>query len=196
MVVSAFLRSLSKIVLLSLVTGIAPASMALANAPDNLRFEVFLDDEPIGIHSFSFEKRGAETVMRSNAAFDVKVLFFNAYRYRHQSTERWSDGCLIDIRAHTDANGETSRVVGESQAGTLRISGGERPVRIPGCAMSFAYWDPRILDQARLLNPQSGEWVDVAVVADGRDTLDGWRTAGAGHALSTDRRRYRHQPLV
>ncbi len=29
--------------------------------------------------------------------------------------------------------------------------------------MSFAYWNPRFLQQARLLNPQSGDYLDVTV---------------------------------
>jgi hypothetical protein len=34
---------------------------------------------------------------------------------------------------------------------------------LSGCVMSFAYWNPAILQQQRLLNTQTGEYVDVSV---------------------------------
>ena len=37
--------------------------------------------------------------------------------------------------------------------------------------MSFAYWDPRILEATRLLNSQTGELVPVAVTDQGTETV-------------------------
>jgi len=34
---------------------------------------------------------------------------------------------------------------------------------LPECVMSFAYWDPRFLGEQRLLNPQTGEYLDVDI---------------------------------
>ena len=38
--------------------------------------------------------------------------------------------------------------------------------------MTFAYWNPDFLEQPRLLNPQTGEYVDVRVENLGEETLD------------------------
>lgn len=38
--------------------------------------------------------------------------------------------------------------------------------------MTFAYWNPEFLEQPRLLNPQTGEYVDVTVEKVGTETLD------------------------
>ena len=38
--------------------------------------------------------------------------------------------------------------------------------------MSFAYWNPRFLEQPRLLNPQTGEYVVVEVEELGRDVVE------------------------
>jgi hypothetical protein len=37
--------------------------------------------------------------------------------------------------------------------------------------MSFAYWNPRMLEQTRLLNVQTGELLDVRVEAMGEETI-------------------------
>jgi hypothetical protein len=50
--------------------------------------------------------------------------------------------------------------------------------------MSFAYWDPRILDAERLLNSQTGELVPVRVTPLGQDTL-----AVRGESRTADRYR-------
>jgi hypothetical protein len=38
--------------------------------------------------------------------------------------------------------------------------------------MSFAYWNPGFLEQSRLLNPQTGEYVDVSVEQLEQEVLD------------------------
>jgi len=42
---------------------------------------------------------------------------------------------------------------------------------LPDCIMTFAYWNPRFLDQPRLLNAQNGEYLDVTVHDLGTDTV-------------------------
>jgi hypothetical protein len=38
--------------------------------------------------------------------------------------------------------------------------------------MTFAYWNPEILKQTRLLNPQNAEYLDVTVTDDGMKTIE------------------------
>jgi hypothetical protein len=45
-------------------------------------------------------------------------------------------------------------------------------VELPECVMTFAYWNSDFLDQSRLLNPQTGEYVDVRVEKVGNETLE------------------------
>ena len=32
---------------------------------------------------------------------------------------------------------------------------------LPACIMTFAYWDPNMLKEKKLLNPQNAEWLDI-----------------------------------
>ncbi len=74
--------------------------------------------------------------------------------------------------ANTNANGENIRVSGERAGHAFTVKSGETPVNLPECIMSFAYWNPDFLEQPRLLNPQTGEYVDVDVEEIGRELVE------------------------
>jgi hypothetical protein len=157
-------------------------------ANEQLRFKVYLDDKPIGQHSFRIDAIGDTQLINSRASFDVDFLFINAYRYRHQSRETWRDGCLDEIRASTDDNGKELRVSGEAAGRRFRIDGPEGSTQAGGCLMTFAYWNPAFLEQSRLLNPQTGELVDVSVRRLGSDRVpvEGRKVAATHYRLTAE----------
>lgn len=141
-----------------------PASAETATPP--LRtwdFRVLLDGKPIGTHRFSVGADGDATTVSGEASFAVKVLGFTAYRYAHEASERWRGSCLTGLVAKTDDNGRKSAVRIEPRDDRLMVSSpaGTRPVE--GCVMSFAYWNPAIRTQTRLLNAQTGNLEAVSV---------------------------------
>jgi len=143
----------------ALILGISAIAVpALASTPKDLDFRVYLDDKPIGKHSFRITGSGKDLRVTSRASFDVDFLFINAYRYRHESRELWRDGCLHRIQAETDDNGERSRVRGGLESGRFVVErDGAEKARKDDCVMTFAYWNPDLLTQDELLNPQTGE---------------------------------------
>jgi hypothetical protein len=135
-------------------------------------FKVFLDEKPIGTHRFEVTDQGTQRMVRSDASFDVNFLFINAYRYRHLNREAWNDGCLRSIEARTDENNQTQTVTGTLSDGRFKLRSTEMgDAVLPECVMSFAYWDPRILEQKQLLNSQTGEYTPVQVTSLGPDTV-------------------------
>jgi len=163
-------------------------------------FRVFLDDTPIGRHSFSLRRDGDESELRSEARFEVKVLFVTAYRYAHQAVERWRGNCLAGLTASTDDDGQRQTVETRGGAGVpggAGVSGGGRldadrlvVVRregsqpLSGCVMTYAYWNPDILQQSRLLNAQTGEWDPVRISDAGEERI-------AVRGVPVSARRYR-----
>lgn len=149
------------------------------------QFRVLLDGKPIGTHSFELQDEGQRRILQSEANFEVKFLFFTAYRYEHRNVEQWSENCLREIDARTVTNGREQEVVGEQQGDAFIV---EKPQQaegtLPACVMTFAYWNPDFLGQARLLNPQTGEFLDVTVEEMGSDNI---RVRGENRAA----RRYR-----
>jgi hypothetical protein len=150
---------------------LAVTSVAFATTDQHktLRFKVYLDQSPIGEHTFELTTGGPERRVVSRARFDVKLLIFNAYRYRHESREQWRDGCIERLQSTTDDNGKDFRVEGERIADALRLQVNGKPDRLPACVSTFAYWEPSFLNNPRLLNPQTGEMVDVRLEPLGRE---------------------------
>ena len=180
-------RVVAAVVGLALTLTVADRAAA---ATDSMRFRVFLDQDPIGEHSFRVSPESGGQQVVSRASFDVKVLVFNAYRYRHESREAWRDGCLERIRATTDDNGTAYRIEGEQETNSLELRVNGDSKRLPQCVSTFAYWDRNFLKQRRLLNPQTGEMVDVKVDSAGTE-----RRLVQGREVEAERYRLRADQL-
>jgi hypothetical protein len=173
---------------LLLAAGALVAGAQIAAAKD-LRFQVYLDERPIGEHSFRIADSGDTTRVTSRASFDVDFLFINAYRYRHSSNETFRDGCLTAIDATTDDNGKRYAVVGAASGDAFRIEAGDAVASTDGCVKTFAYWDKGFLTKRRLLNPQTGELESVRVQPRGSDAVaadNGASLRAERYALTTD----------
>jgi hypothetical protein len=133
----------------------APAALAVGSpASGEWVFRVLLDDKPIGEHRFTLSAQGERRQLRSVAAFDVKFLGFSAYRYRLDVTEQWQGDCLTALSANTDDDGKRSSVMARSDGDNkLRIASPTGEQAVDGCLMSFAYWNPGLRSQTRLLDP-------------------------------------------
>ena len=142
-----------------------------AGAVTQWNFDVFLDDKKVGKHSFHVSEADGMRQVRSEANFKYTVFFVPAYRYQHTAAERWADECLVELDALTNANGERIEVTGAQTGTGFRLVNGGDQVELPECVMTFAYWNPGFLDQSRLLNPQTGEFVDVTVEEVGSEML-------------------------
>lgn len=155
---------------LLLLAALAPAA-ATASTGQEWRFRVLLDEREVGDHVFRVEERGGERRVTSDARFAVKFLFIDAYTYTHQARERWQGDCLTAIESRTDDNGRQLAVQGVRSSGRFEVAAGNAQTALPECVMSFAYWNPAMLHQARLLNAQTGELLDVRVEPLGEETV-------------------------
>ncbi len=154
------------------IIGLASVGAAFANNDKRTwEFDVYLDDKAIGYHNFEVANQGARTVLETEAEFDVKFLFVTAFRYKHSNTEIWSDGCLDELYATTDNNGELLTVTGAEESKAFEVSSKRGEQTLSGCVRSFAYWNPDILEADRLLNSQTGEYEDVDVQLEGEDLI-------------------------
>ena len=138
-------------------------------APAEWRFEVFLNDKPIGFHRFELNTEGGEQRLTTEASFDVKLLFITAFRYRHENTETWRNGCLTSLDATTNSNGKRLDVSGALENDAFSVTHSRGSDVLDECVQTFAYWNPSILGADRLLNSQTGEYEDVRIVREARD---------------------------
>jgi hypothetical protein len=183
------MNSISPRVAALLFTAIVPLPLhAGASSHDEWRFEVFLDDEPIGFHHFQLSTDGDTSELRGEARFRVKLLGITVYDYSHRNRERWQDDCLQQIEASTNNDGKDLFVRGSSHDNQLVLEDNTGNRQLSGCVMTFAYWNPAILSQQRLLNAQTGEYLDVDVEQLGTKTLQlqGRDIPALHYRLSTD----------
>ena len=146
-------------------------------------FRALLDGKPIGQHRFSVTayagtKVGAagtlgdERRVISEASFAVKFLGITAYRYRHKATEQWRGECLTALTATTDDDGKASSVRTEADGEALSVKTAAATQSLSGCVMTFAYWNPAIQTQTRLLNAQTGKAESVQVSRIGSGSVE------------------------
>ncbi|MDJ0910704.1 MAG: DUF6134 family protein [Woeseiaceae bacterium] len=134
------------------------------HSSDRWEFDVYVDDKRIGNHVFELVQNGSHQQSVNTAEFRYRVLLIPAWRYSHTNTEQWNeDGCLEGFEASTRVNGKQSDVSAAHGEDGLIVDTGEATTQLPGCIMSFAYWDPRFLEQARLIDPQTGKYLPITV---------------------------------
>ncbi len=159
-------------ILVIAILSFAFSSQAWTNDIARYDFDVYLNDKKVGNHVFQIVETDGVRQVLSEANFKYRILFIPAYRYEHRNAERWSGNCLMEFDAKTNANGERIEVSGERTSAGFRVAKEGGPVDLPKCVMTFAYWNPEFLDQTRLLNPQTGEYIDVRVENIGNEMLE------------------------
>ena len=184
-------------IVFALLLAAGPVGAQPAGVVRSWDFAVTLDGDPIGTHRFEIRQSGPSLTMRGQADFAVKLFGLTLYRYRHEITSTTNDTCLASLSAQTDDGGEKTSVTLNASASTtrvvrLRAGAAETGTTVAGCLMDFAYWDPRLLSQTRLLNPQTGEIETVEIVpartgtvaARGVDvSARSWRISGAAQPV-------------
>lgn len=147
-------------------------------------FDAVLNDKVIGQHTFFYEDE--KTV--SDANFKFEYLFMD-FIYQHKSSETWQGNCLKTISSRTDDDGDIYDVSGYLEANQFMVTTNNKTSELPLCVMTFAYGNPQILDQKKLMNAQNGEYLDVDIqflreenhMVKGKDILtDLWQIKAKG----------------
>jgi hypothetical protein len=145
-----------------------------ARADDGTRswnFRVYLNQDPIGYHNFSVQTHGDAHDLKSVAHYLVKVLFISAYHYDHQATESWGGDCLHSLESISDDDGTAYTVHGHGDEHGFDVDTTKGHYSVSGCAMSFAYWNPVMLQQTHLINPETGEDVAITINHVGEESV-------------------------
>ncbi len=134
-------------------------------------FRVFLNQDPIGYHRFSVSQHGDTRELHSVAHYLVKILFISAYHYDHQANESWNGNCLRRLDSTSDDDGTAYTVHASADDRGLEVDAPKEHYTVVGCAMTFAYWNPVMLQQSHLINPETGEDVAVSITNSGEDSI-------------------------
>jgi len=134
-------------------------------------FDVTLDGLPIGTHRFTLRDDAGTMRLTSEASFRVRLLVVDAYSYVHRADETWQGDCLVALDSRTVEQGKTTRVAGRTEGDAFVVEGPDGRATLARCPMTFAYWNPRILREAELVNPQTGLATPITVRSEGVETV-------------------------
>ncbi|MGR9036532.1 MAG: DUF6134 family protein [Gammaproteobacteria bacterium] len=148
-----------------------PIFSASKTLPNRWDFKVYLDDKPIGTHRFTLTGKPEERLVHSEARFNVKFLMIDAYRYVHEAEEIWSGDCLTELKAETNDDGELTEIQGGRKEAYFQLVTNLKQEKLPECVWTFAYWHPDLINQKKLLNPQTGEYLPVRTSFQGEEKI-------------------------
>jgi len=121
-------------------------------------FDAVLNNKVIGQHTFIY--KGEKTISDANFQFEY---FLMDFIYQHKSTETWQGNCLKTISSKTNDDGDLYEVIGQSGTEQFLVTSNNKTLELPMCIMTFAYGNPKILDQKKLMNSQNGKYLDVNI---------------------------------
>jgi hypothetical protein len=156
--------------------------VGLASSPAEIRFDVTRDGQPIGTHAIRFAATDGRLEARIAVSFDVKLLGFTVYRYRHKSHEIWEDGRLQSLHAHTDDDGARMSVQAERRGDQIVVHGPQGRTDLPGDIMPTSYWDRRTVERQDWLDTQAGKLIRGQLIRAGLEPVE-----TAAGSLSADR---------
>jgi hypothetical protein len=147
-------------------------SMPLIVEAQSWNFDVSMDGKPIGTHQFVLsEKENNQQILKSEAKFNIKILSISFFKYHHEANETWDNNCLKKLEAKTQENSKTTQVKGIQEKTSFRLSYPTSTEINSECVMTFAYWNSKILQQKKLLNPQTGDYLSTNISALGQEMI-------------------------
>lgn len=163
-----FKQYLKRYLLIRVCAFLSTVIIALPAVAEEWAFDVFLDKSKIGKHTFTLDQNRQLT---SRAKFNVKVLFIEAYSYDHTAKEQWKENCLASLDANTTEDKVLTNIKGTKINERFEVTDGKTIQTLPACTMTFAYWNPMILTQSKLLNPQNAEYLTTQFEKIGQETI-------------------------
>ncbi len=128
----------------------------------------------VGTHSVTIRGDQDTQFIEVTNRLSVPVLFLT-YSERVRQTEIWQAGRLVSFRRTTTTGdgdaGEELVVSAWASGDRLVVAGGSGRTELPGDVMSSHPWNPRLLDQDRLMLAETGELVPVKVTAQSEDIV-------------------------
>jgi hypothetical protein len=147
----------------------APARAAVAS---DVRFRAMHQGSPVGEHRVTFQLDGDRMAVTTHIEITIKVLFFTAFRFRHDAEEIWQAGRLVSVQSTTDDNGTLLKVSGYAAGDGFRLLGEDGPFLAPAHLLtSNTMWDSRLVRESRLIDVQHGNEVGLVAKLLGQETV-------------------------
>lgn len=152
------------------VSGVLPAWR-----PDGataIRFKVLRKGRPFGQHTTSFVPNGAGGFTATNDIdLIAKIGPITAYRYTHDSVERWNADGLVGFESTTRKEGNDLEARAERKNGKLFVEGTNYTGTYDAAILPVNHWNIRQLDSDGMLSTEGGQLIPNEAENLGRETL-------------------------
>ena len=131
---------------------------------DRIEFDVIRNGKQVGEHRTVFSHTPAGLRVRSGMQLTVKVLFIPVFDFDYESVATWCGGDLVALKATVDRNGTLSAVQAAYVDTNTIIETNESRATYPSSLLPTNHWNPRVLNEQRVLNTITGQVNDVEIV--------------------------------
>ena len=153
--------------------GSLPSSPARAATPADIRFRATHRGKAVGDHSVTFRADGERLSVVTRIDITVKVLFFTAFRLKHEAEEIWQSGRLFSVQSTTNDDGALLKVSGYATAEGFRILGADGPFLAASHLLtSNTLWDSKLINESKLIDVQHGSEVGMVAKLIGEARVD------------------------
>lgn len=123
---------------------------------ERMQFSVARNGTPVGTHTVEFRRQGQDLIVDTLFDIEVKLLFVTAYRFRYQATDRWRDGCLVDMQVSVDDDGQRTDLTARLDNDRLKVTGPAGIVSAPAEIYPTHHWNAGVVGSEVILNTITG----------------------------------------
>lgn len=170
MALSKVVGALVLATLLSAAVGTAQAVPLPAGGV--LKFDVMRKGDQIGTHVLSFHQAKDRLDVTIKTRIAVKIAFFTAYHFNHDSHEVWRDDRLVRMETTTDDDGTDHTLeVSAGDKGKLQVVSDGKTMQADPDAIPASLWNPAVIRTHDLMDSLVGKRLDVSIADRGDDVV-------------------------
>jgi hypothetical protein len=149
----------------------AAAEIPPAATKTHQSYDIIRQGDTIGVNTVDVERRGDTVQVKIGTKILVKVMFIEAYRFDHDSTETWKSGQLVGFQSETNENGTKHKVLVTPKADKLDILADGKHIDAPLTLRPASFWDKSFDAQKELFDPKNGKRLAVQIKDMGDDKI-------------------------
>ncbi len=136
-----------------------------------LKYDLFLNNTPIGTHIFNFTKKKSKLIVNGIGNFKVSKLGINLINYTSESTSTYKGNQLIYFNSTTLQNDKTKYVNIKLKDELLYINGSSFKGKTDKNSIVSSLWNHEIVTKKQQISSISGRVIDQKVKFLGEETI-------------------------
>jgi len=144
-----------------------PCGQGLADTPSAVKllevFDIYRSGDKIGTNYVEIQREPDKISVKMTTDIHVKILSFEAYRYKHTCQETWKKNELISFHSETDDNGKKHKIVAVVEPDKVNLTIDGKPSDEPKALVPASFWRRDIVTQKELFDPADGKRLSIQV---------------------------------